>query len=68
MSQDRSAWYYHFWPWFIVGLLGVSVVGSLSTVVIAYRYGDVEVSRTAKPGNTPLRFGAPEPKSDPVER
>jgi hypothetical protein len=47
MNEDRSAWFYHFWPWFIVVLLGVSVVGSLCTVAIAYRYGDVEVSRTA---------------------
>jgi hypothetical protein len=46
MSEARTAWFHHFWPWFIVGLLAVSVVGSLCTVVIAYRYGDVEVMRT----------------------
>jgi hypothetical protein len=28
-------WYRHFWPWFVVGLLGISVVGSLTTVYIA---------------------------------
>jgi hypothetical protein len=47
MIEERSAWFYHFWPWFIVCLLGVSVVGSLCTVAIAYRYGDVEVERTS---------------------
>jgi len=46
MSETSSAWYHHFWPWFIVGLLGVSVVASLATVAIAVHYGDVEVERT----------------------
>lgn len=39
---EGSAWYHHFWPWFIVCLLGVSVVASLYTVSIAYRLGDLE--------------------------
>ncbi len=33
--HPSSAWYRHFWPWFIVGLLVVSVVGSLLTVHLA---------------------------------
>lgn len=37
-----QAWYKYFWPWFIVGLLVVSVAGSLWTVQIAYGLGDLE--------------------------
>jgi len=40
-----APWYRQFWPWFIVGLLGISVVGSLSTVAIALRGADAEVRR-----------------------
>ena len=46
MSDAGTSWFHHFWPWFIVCLLGVSVVASLSTVVIAVRYADSEVERT----------------------
>lgn len=55
-------WYRHFWPWFIVGLLGVSVVGSLVTVAIAYRHRDVDV-RLAVPAEA-----APPPASAERER
>jgi len=54
-----KAWFRQFWPWFIVGLLAVSVVGSLATVVIAYRHGDVEVARTGS-APPPDRFGRSE--------
>jgi len=40
-----APWYRQFWPWFIVGMLGVSVVGSLSTVAIALLGADPEVRR-----------------------
>ncbi len=54
MSETRVRWFYHFWPWFIVLLLGVSVLASLTTVFIAVRYGDTEVDRSVlhvtKPG------------------
>jgi hypothetical protein len=43
-----SPWYRNFWPWFIVLLLGFSVVGSLVTVAIAYRHRDVDV-RASEP-------------------
>jgi hypothetical protein len=33
---DGLPWYRHVWPWFVVGLLGVSVVGSLTIVFLAY--------------------------------
>lgn len=42
ISQGEP-WYRQFWPWFIVGLLGVSVVGSLTTVFIAVRGADPDV-------------------------
>ena len=47
ISSDAvgTPWYQHFWPWFIVILLGVSVVGSLATVYVAFSYGDEEVER-----------------------
>ena len=45
MSTVGTAWYRHFWPWFIVGLLAISVVASLATVAIAIRYADEEVAR-----------------------
>ena len=41
-----QAWYRYFWPWFIVGLLVVSVAGSLWTVRIAYGLGDLEAGVT----------------------
>ena len=38
-----TPWYRHFWPWFIVGLLGISVVGSLTTVYLAVSGADSDV-------------------------
>jgi hypothetical protein len=40
----EGPWYLHSWPWFIVILLGVSVIGSLVTVGIALNGRDPEVS------------------------
>ncbi len=39
-------WYRHFWPWFVLGLLGTSIVGSLTTVYIAFSGRDPEVRDT----------------------
>jgi hypothetical protein len=39
-------WYRHFWPWFVLGLLGTSIVGSLTTVYIAVSGRDPEVRDT----------------------
>jgi len=39
-------WYRHFWPWFVLGLLGISVTGSLTTVYIAVSGRDPEVRGT----------------------
>jgi hypothetical protein len=33
-------WYRHFWPWFVLGLLGMSVAGSLYTVMLAFANRD----------------------------
>jgi len=44
-EDSGTSWYLHFWPWFIAVLLGVSVLGSLVTVGIAYRYRDTEIPR-----------------------
>lgn len=54
-------WYRHFWPWFVVGLLGVSVVGSLTTVYIAVSGRDPEVVDTwSKDAKAVTRDDAPE--------
>lgn len=42
LVSESSPWYRHPWVWFIVLLLGVSVIGSLYTVSIAYSLGDIE--------------------------
>jgi hypothetical protein len=61
MSVDAShsgPWYRHFWPWFIVVLLGTTVVAGISTVVIAFRGADSLVTddyyRTGKSINRVL--------------
>ena len=41
-TAKPSPWFHHFWPWFIVVLLSVSVVASLYTVSLAYGLGDLE--------------------------
>ena len=35
-TGDGLPWYRHGWPWFLVGLLGLSVVGSLVIVFLAF--------------------------------
>jgi len=42
-SGDGLPWYRHVWPWFIVLLLSVAVVGSIATVVVAFRGQDALV-------------------------
>ena len=47
-EETPSPWYRHFWPWFIVVLMVLSVAASLWTVVIAHRHRDVEVGRAPR--------------------
>ena len=55
-AEAGSPWYRNSWPWFIVGLLGISVVGSLGTVYIAYVHRDIEVDRSlAQEATEPAR-------------
>ena len=34
-EQDTQPWYRHFWPWFIIVLLAISVSASLYMVYVA---------------------------------
>lgn len=38
--EDTKPWYRHFWPWFIIALLGASVTASLTTVWISMQTTD----------------------------
>lgn len=38
--RDNKPWYRQFWPWFLILLPASSVVGGLSTVVIAFKNAD----------------------------
>jgi len=64
-AAEGTPWYHHFWPWFIVVLMTVSIIGSLVTVAIAYRYRDIDV-RTLPP--TDVRHqSAPMLEASPAE-
>ena len=54
-TTQSSPWFHHFWPWFIVLLLGISVIASLYTVSIAYGLGNLELpaETSAGPESTP---------------
>jgi hypothetical protein len=43
-QTDSGPWYHYFWPWFIVVLLGSTVIAGISTVFIAVRGADPLVS------------------------
>ena len=43
--SEGTPWYRHFWPWFIVVLMAVSIAASLWTVFIAYSLGDLEIAQ-----------------------
>jgi hypothetical protein len=39
-GTQQAPWYRHFWPWFIIVLLGMAVTASLYTLVIASQGND----------------------------
>ena len=49
-ETNTGPWYRHFWPWFLVGLLGISVVASLWTVNVAFSLGDLSLPAEANSG------------------
>ncbi len=42
-EPDSGPWYRHFWPWFLLGLLMLSVVGSSAAAWIAYHTHDTVI-------------------------
>jgi len=65
-DSDRvgTPWYLNSWPWFIVILMTVSVLASLATVVIAYRYGDVDVRHHERIGSADRPLPSQPSRSD----
>jgi hypothetical protein len=57
-AEYGTPWYQNFWPWFIVVLLGISVIGSLVTVAIAYHHRDIDV-RSLIPDAATSQTGPP---------
>ena len=39
-GTQQAPWYRHFWPWFIIALLGLAVTASIYTLVIASQGND----------------------------
>tara|TARA_R110001592_G_scaffold363357_1_gene685108 strand:+ start:14147 stop:14659 length:513 start_codon:yes stop_codon:yes gene_type:complete len=39
-ENDIEPWYKQFWPWFLIGLLGLSVTVGLSLLFISFAYQD----------------------------
>ena len=49
-EADSGPWYRHFWPWFLVVLMVLSMAASLATVVMAVGLGDLSVTSEAEAG------------------
>lgn len=39
----NKRWYQHFWPWFIIGFLGVTISACMFTMYLALKYPDYVV-------------------------
>lgn len=50
-ERDTQPWYRHFWPWFIIAMLGTSVSASLYTVYLAVSTAEPVIRTTD--GNGP---------------
>jgi hypothetical protein len=43
---DSAPWYRHFWPWFIIAMLGSAVTGSFVSLYFALHSPDVVLEHT----------------------
>lgn len=43
MNTATSAWYRHFWPWFVIAMLSSAVTGSFVSLYFALHTTDVVV-------------------------
>lgn len=39
-SSNARSWYQYFWPWFIIGLLFITIVGCIMTIYLAIHFPD----------------------------
>ena len=64
-EEHTGPWYRHFWPWFLIVLMVLSMAASLGTVVVAVGLGDLSVTSEVGAG-TGIRppVEAPAPKRD----
>lgn len=50
-ERDTQPWYRHFWPWFIIALLGSSICASLYTVYLAASTAEPVLTRSQGDGS-----------------
>lgn len=43
-TPDDKPWYRQFWPWFLLALPAAALIAGVSTLVIALRHADQEIS------------------------
>lgn len=43
-TPDDKPWYRQFWPWFLLALPAAALIAGFSTLVIAFRHADQEIS------------------------
>jgi hypothetical protein len=57
-QRDQRPWYRQFWPWFLIALPMIAVIGGIVTLIIAVRSSDPLV--TAAPPAAPAAYALPE--------